>query len=47
LTFFDQEGKQINELTIWRENTIKIDVKGSYIIPFGPQGCENILAAYQ
>lgn len=46
LSFFDQEGKQINELTIWREGK-KIDVKGSYIIPFGPQGREKLIASYR
>lgn len=45
LTFYDEEGKQIDKLVIWRDNK-KIDVKEKYFIPYGPQSSEYIIAVH-
>ena len=37
LNFFDEKGQKIERLDIWRDDK-KIEVEGSYTIPFGPQG---------
>ena len=42
LTFYDEEGILIPQLGLWRDGK-KITVDGSYTIPFGSQGREEII----
>lgn len=46
LTFYDENGKQIETLSLWRDNK-KVEVSGSYTIPFGSQGRELIIPVYR